>query len=192
MIKLSIIGSAGRKNDIKYVKPEHLYIIIKNVKNLIENKLDLDPTNVHLVSGGAAWVDHIAVRLYLEGYVKKLTIYSPCKWGNGKYHENGEHRDNPGRSANFYHGQFIDIMRTVDRNFDSMKDIYIATRRGAVFDDSSHGFKNRNIRVASSDILLAFTYEPSSKFVKKYYGGTVDTYRKCKKLKYHYNILDLK
>ena len=129
----------------------------------------------HLVSGGAAWADHIAVELYLKGLAPNLTLYLPCSFENGKYKDTGvfDFKTNPGGTLNYYHSLFS---KKIGRN--SLDDISRAIQKGAKI-EIKEGFFARNSSVAKSDCLLAFTFGDGPD-VKP--GGSLDTVTKWRKL----------
>lgn len=120
-----------------------------------------------LVSGGAAWADHLAVTAFLDGSFDRLVLYGPCEWDDIAIRF--EDRDD-GRIANHYHSSFS---RKIGH--DTLKDINEAIARGAVYVPGK-GFKERNSSVAAGvDGLLAFTFGSGSRVAE---GGTADTCRK--------------
>lgn len=168
MVIISIIGTAGR-DKINTYTPELFNKMIITAKYMMRNL-----TNITLISGGAAWADHIAVCLYLEGFVSKLVLHLPCKWENNKirYFDTGEFnwRTNPGGTSNYYHSNFS---RIIGRN--SLLDINKAIEKGAeiVIHD---GFHLRNNPIANCDYMIAFTWSPTNIPAE---GGTLDTWNKC-------------
>jgi hypothetical protein len=140
---------------------------------------------IELVSGGAAWADHVAVRLFLDGKASSLTLHLPCPFVDGKYLDTGSNdwRTNPGQSANYYHQKFSQAM-----GCDTLADIQTAISKGANVVVGA-GFHQRNSQIAKSDVLLAFTWAvgdtPSD-------GGTLDTWNKCKAPKLHVQLNSLK
>ena len=66
---IAIVGTAGRKDDAQKLYPEMFTAMVERTREaitLLEND-PLAPPGAklsHAVSGGAAWADHIAVRLF--------------------------------------------------------------------------------------------------------------------------------
>jgi hypothetical protein len=156
-MKLGIIGTAGRgydKNQLTkgmFASMCHGACIVIN-----ENKID------HVISGGAAWADHVAVHLFLGGAIPNLTLHLPCEFRNGAYWGN-----RTAEIANFYHYSFSDVM-----GFKSLSQIEEAIKRGANI-TVSKGFFVRNTLVADeSDVMLAMTFG-NKETLKD--GGTADT-----------------
>jgi hypothetical protein len=182
MKTVSIIGTAGRKLD-KYKMTSKLYDkMLLEAKNIIQKTFKLDPAKVILVSGGAAWSDHIAVDLYLQKFVTRAKLYLPCDWDfkNKKHLENNSSFD-PGKAANYYHEYFSQKLK---RN--TLGDIDTAITQGLEIDTKYKGFKTRNNQVALSDYIIAFTWSITS---EPNDGGTKDTWDKSNsKFKVHVNM----
>ena len=124
----------------------------------------------HLVSGGAAWADHVAVRLFLDKKVPHLRLFLPCEWSGGHFYDNGIKEDfkrNPGKTANHYHLKFYK-----STFINSLSEIQTAQNEGAELINVDKGFYARNALVAKSDFILACTFGDGSQ-VKD--GGTAHT-----------------
>jgi len=65
MIRISIIGTAGRGDDIRVLNRDIFHKCVEAVKKICINLKSNDMT---FISGGSAWMDHIAVELYLQKY----------------------------------------------------------------------------------------------------------------------------
>ena len=148
MIQVAIIGTAGRGYNIKKLDKTVFDKMVKKAKKIIEKQFKLKLEDVELVSGGAAWCDHIAVELFNSNYVNKLVLHLPAKFVDGK-HEEGY----AGSVANGYHTLFSKKMGR-----DTQLDIKTAIEAGATVIDKYWGFKIRNTHVAKSDYIIAFTF----------------------------------
>ena len=94
LISVSIIGSASSKNN-----KTHEDLLNKNTwdklcsiaETHITSKICDNWSKINLVSGGAAWCDHLAVHLHKKYPQSKLTLHFPCKWDSNKnqYVDNG-------------------------------------------------------------------------------------------------------
>ena len=169
-MKTGIIGSAGRLDDEAKLTYD---VYQKTAKQVLTLCKDLGST--HMVSGGAACIDHIGVSIYLRDYFD-LILHLPAYFDmvDVKF-ENGFDRFDDGRTLNYYHGAFS---RKLGRN--SLLDIKKALALGATA-HVTPGFKNRNTKVAEdSDILIAATFG-DGKNLKP--GGTLDTWNKFTNLK---------
>lgn len=171
-ITLAIIGSAGRKDDAKRLTRKHFEAMCLVASGLIEQINESNYPITTLVSGGAAYADHVAVRLFLDKKVPGLRLFLPAAFEDGSYHDNGstDAYENPGGTCNYYHTQF---QRNTGIN--SLSDIRIAQAHGAELIPVLKGFHARNALVAKSDFILACTFG-DGKMVKD--GGTADTIRK--------------
>ncbi len=55
LTKVGIIGSAGRKEDARKMNKDIFYKMLKKAEEIITHRFGLDLSQVHLISGGAAW-----------------------------------------------------------------------------------------------------------------------------------------
>ena len=119
--------------------------------------------------------------LFLTQEVQSLTLHLPAQLlmvNKPQFMDTGSNdwRINPGRNTNKLHKMFSEKIKE-----DSLDHLKTAITVGAtVF--THEGFHARNSFVAESDYLLAFTW--GSGDVPKE-GGTMDTWSKCKGVKYH-------
>lgn len=178
MYTVSIVGTAGRDDNPRY-DIALFDKMINTAKHLLKNFDDFV-----LVSGGAAWADHIAVRLFLEGRASHLVLHLPAEFIEGKFNDNGVFSSsrNPGKTANYYHRKFQSLT-----GVNSLDEIKLAIEKGAEI-HTHDGFMKRNTFVAMSDFLIAFTWgndQPPNK------GGTRDTWNKCVGRKYHISLTQL-
>ncbi|EGG21939.1 optic atrophy 3-like family protein [Cavenderia fasciculata] len=210
---ISIIGTAGR-DKTKRLTSDHFAYMCQCVESYIADKglllssnqpSSLQKSTVTLVSGGAAWADHVAVDIYLRNpQLYNLVLYLPCpivKVGGGddgssssttsstKYQYldtlSKDWRTNPGKTSNNYHN----IMSKELGGRDTIKEIMDAHELGAILDTSSKGFHTRNTKVSKSDYLIAFTSSTSG---QPEGGGTLDTWTKSKSLnKIHFTLQPL-
>lgn len=175
MVIISVIGTAGRDKNANYTS-ELFTKMVRAAKYIMRNL-----TDITLVSGGAAWADHIAVRLYLEGFVSKLILHLPCEWDNNQYIDYGVYdwKTNPGKTSNYYHRKFSSIL-----GVDTLQEINEAIKKGAEV-HIHKGFHLRNNPVAICDYMIAFTWSPTNVPAD---GGTLDTWNKCVSNKYHISL----
>jgi len=174
-VKISIIGSAGRGNDAKHVSCKRFEAMVNIVETMILNA-EYKWDQIQLISGGAAFSDHIAVALFLKHPDSKLILYLPCPWDTTQYHDTGSSDwcVNPGRISNKYHTEF-----TTKIGYNSLLQIEEAHKKGAILDTTGRGFHSRNLKVSNCQILIAFTSatgnEPPSD------GGTSHTWKASNK-----------
>ena len=167
-ITLSIIGTAGRKDDASRLSRNYFDAMCVVAEGLINECRQINYPITTLVSGGAAYADHVAVKLYLDNKVPHLRLFLPCAFDGGSYYDNGKSGyDNPGGTCNHYHHVF---QRTT--NINSLTQILVAKNKGAELINVEKGFYARNVLVAKSDFLLAMTFGNGNE-VKD--GGTAHT-----------------
>lgn len=143
-MKIGIIGTAGRKDDGPKLTQEVWRYMCEQTEVLLKQYPDSQ-----LVSGGAAYADHIAVEMFRTGYTSKLQLHLPAPFREGRFL--GEYGSD-GATANYYH----DLM-SKRIGIKSLQDIESAKQHGAEFYFYS-GFKERNLVVGQVDLLCAFTF----------------------------------
>jgi hypothetical protein len=164
---IALIGTAGRKEDGRKLTKESWDQLLADAEQRVR------PEDT-LVSGGAAWADHIAVRLFLDGKVKGLKLFLPSEvaWDHGWF---AGPPKSAASAAQYYHEQFSKVIGT-----NSIRDLLDAINKGAEveYEPSSQGYKamfDRNKKVAAAaDSSLAYTFGPSKSRPKD--GGTLDTW----------------
>ncbi len=150
---LGIIGTAGRREDASRLTPAHWRMMCCVAQTVVTT---LGVTK--LVSGGAAWADHVAVQLYLDDTVNDLTLHLPARF-NMAGSANQFEKHQLGEVANRYHVAFYH-----GRKVDSLDEIAMAIKKGATVTEEPAGqgfgaFFARNVKVAKAvDTLLAFTF----------------------------------
>lgn len=151
MKTIGIIGSAGRRDDRPRMN-RHVY----NKMVGITRKHIIDFDIRRGVSGGAAWADHVAVDLFLQGDLPELHLYLPAHFHNSRFIGG---YGTPGSITNYYH----DLMNTkLARS--SLREIQRAIDKGATY-TVIPGFKQRNQGIAEdAELLLAFTFGKHSGF----------------------------
>lgn len=168
-MRVSIIGTAGRSS----TEPLSLDLYLKAVEHVRQLVVQwTDPKTTTLVSGGAAWMDHIAVGLYQQGFAPGLELHFPAPWRPGELQFDPTHFS--GKTANYYHRRFS--ARLGADPAASLRGLQEALNRGA--QHSVHvGFKARNVPVSQADLLIALTWgttAPSS-------TGTLHTWNLAQK-----------
>lgn len=187
-VKIAVVGTAGRGDKVALMTASVFNKMIESAIDTIENKWKIPWSRVDLVSGGAAWSDHVAVRLYMrykeEG--TNLTLYLPCPLDEIKnpikFIDNGYYdwKKNPGKSTNKYHGQF-----SFKIGSNSIEEIKEASTMGAILNCDEIGFHARNKRIAISDYLLAFTWKKGD---TPEIGGTSHTWDLCLGKRLHISL----
>lgn len=182
---VAIIGTAGRKEDAVKMTKAVFDGMVREARRVLHEEWKLEPGQVRLVSGGAAWADHVAVTLWLQQQTDAdalpyagLQLYLPTTFeSNGQLSratDNGSHdwRANPGQLMNYQHMQFS---QKLGRN--TLYEIEQARAFGATL-TTGNGFMARNKQVAAlTDRVIAFTWGESTTQPKD--GGTLHTWNAC-------------
>lgn len=150
MIRVGCIGSAGRKDDSPKMDAElyhRMYGTLCYDLYMIGTRHSSE--EITIVSGGAAYADHLAVRAYLEGMVNHLELHLPAEFNKRFIGES----KSAGSVANYYHDEFES--RT---GIDSLAELERALSDKKVFQTVSNGFKERNLLVGNVNYLIAFTF----------------------------------
>ena len=201
---LAIIGTAGRKDDAPKLSSASFDRMV-NAVALICNHYNTPLDEMNLVSGGAAWADHVAVELVLRKIVpySKLTLYIPALFEDMKFIGNAD-----ASTINYYHQLFSD---KVGRN--TLAELDFVRSQGSTFISGSDGFKGRNTLIAqsvsnSNGSLIAFTFGSNeslqtpwtARMVAPYDdakttglkpGGTAHTWNLARCFKHHVRLGDL-
>ena len=178
---LAIIGTAGRNDDAPRLSKAAYDRMCDAARAMVRLR-----GYTHLVSGGAAWADHVAVTLALEGTVPvgNLTLHLPAPLRDGRYDEDAK----DGRTANHYHRLF-----RARSGIDGLAELASATALGAMACSGANGFLARNADVARDGTgVLAFTFGTGTPWRAKVHGcvtartamlkpgGTSDTWNKSR------------
>ena len=124
----------------------------------------LDWSQIRLVSGGASWCDHVAVRIYIKKHCvgAKLTLFLPCPMTKSGYFDSGKTCGaitNPGRICNKQHADFTKVIVK-----SSLADVLEAIKLGATVDTDHSGFFACGKALAHAcDDLLAFGWSDKGK-----------------------------
>lgn len=185
IIRVAIIGTAGRRpHELARLNEHSFKCMLDRSREIIQHHFRLSTRNVMLVSGGSAWADHVAVRMFIDDMYdapfRGLRLYIPAPFAkpntssSSSYSSSSSSRVecphshsfefydtgysswhlNPGHTLNMYHHQFNKEMK----NQCSFVDFATAEAFGAIFDSSAHGFHASNALVAQSDYVIAFTF----------------------------------
>jgi hypothetical protein len=192
MNSLALIGSAGRGKDAgRLDRPLYDAMYREALQIVCEHDIDV------AVSGGAAFADHTAVRLFLEGAVKSLRLYLPAAFDGRAFIPNARIHSNPGHTANHHHNDFL-----VSCGVDGLSEIAQAISLGASV-EVYNGFKRRNLEVAGNCThMVAFTFgsKPTTSFAPQDTGfssaeeaglkdgGTAHTWGECWKAKWKKHV----
>lgn len=149
--KIAIIGTAGRDKNFP-MSAKHWDFMCNMVK------AEVEPDD-HLISGGAAWADHVAVWAFRMGFVHSLSLHLPARLWHGKYE--GDFGTSGG-AANYYHEKFSLTMG--GGSLDTLAQIENCIERGVPFtiQPTAKGYAAMSARnklvAAECDHLMAFTF----------------------------------
>lgn len=164
-MRIGICGSAGRKDDRAKITPDHYRYYYEFLKKQIL-AIEKDGEVVTLVSGGAAWMDHCAVGLFLDDSFlpnqKKLELHFPCEWDerNKRFYETGN-KDDCGSTANYYHHQFSLKMSNNASMKLTLASIDKALGLPGASNTVSDGFHARDLLIGKVNRLFAATFGTS-------------------------------
>ncbi|MBL0929465.1 MAG: hypothetical protein IBJ15_05005 [Alphaproteobacteria bacterium] len=207
-LRVAIVGSAGRTDDGPRIAAdpaiwERMLAKARTLIYRIRERSDRSSADIQLVSGGAAFADHVAVRLFLDGDAGKLKLHLPGPFDA----QAGGFAGKPSGDVATLIRYHADFKRRC--GVDVAADLLQAWRRGATIETHA-GFAARNAAVArEADAMIAFTFAPArgaaiAKFepgeaghsdpvaagLKS--GGTAKTWRLCQApLKIHADLAAL-
>lgn len=180
-MRLAIVGTAGRRDDAARLNADMWLAMRQKLLQVIDClQTEKQCTVTDLISGGAAWGDHLAVDLFITRYTafQTLTLCLPCDFDlqYRRYYEIAKHRGRvPGRILNYYHHRFSAAIKT-----QSLAELALAIQHDQTKCVISDGLFARNTEIANrADALVAFTFGNRS-MVKP--GGTADTVAKFKRM----------
>lgn len=173
-MKVAIIGTAGRDK----TKPMNRDLW----KWMLEDATSRIEFESTLVSGGAAWADHLAVQLYIMGLADNLTLHLPAPLGPKGF--TGPERS-AASAANYYHQLFSRVI-----GVDTLAEVRLAIEGGAhaTYEPEAHGYSAmfaRNRKVAQADAMLAYTFGTGDVPAD---GGTKDTWDQCRGQRTHISL----
>lgn len=182
MRRVAVIGTAGRSS------PHMTRSLWDAMRD--DFKLRINPDDV-LVSGGAAWADHLAVDAFLRSRCAGLELYLPAPMtAFSLWPRFMGPRGSSGAAANFYHKKF-----SVACGMESLEQIARAAQRGAVvsFEPVKSGYVGmfqRNTKVAGRcQHCIAYTFgdrdQPDD-------GGTLDTWKQVSGTREHVDLNTLR
>lgn len=189
MARVAIIGFAGGHCTAPLSAALYERMVAR-AEAIIRDDFGLDIAAIELVSGGAAWSDHVAVTLFLRHAPPALTLHVPCEWDatTGRFVNNGRGNDwraNPAQYANKLHASFATTTA-----LQPWTDLLDAVARGATV-HTHRGFHARNTAVAAAAThMIAFSEADGARPTS---GGTRDTWDKCRAAhKVHVSLSSLK
>jgi hypothetical protein len=145
MTTISIIGSAGRNEAFSFSLYQKAYKVLKTYLTAYED--------IHLVSGGAAGADHLAVSLYKETKLP-LHLHLPAKFSYKEHAYDSNSKD--GSTANYWHCKFSKDCGFKPRH--TLSTLSELLSSGSIISTVHEGFLKRNVPVSQSDVIIAFTF----------------------------------
>jgi hypothetical protein len=167
MNKIAIIGTAGRDKN-----PLLTPYLWETMKADLQTRVKQTDT---LISGGAAWADHLAIYAYLAGWCQSLELKLPAPLASDRFL--GDFKSS-GSASNHYHHIFGNI---IEEN--TIIQISHAIRMGATFDfepmlSGISGMFIRNAKIAKDcTSIIAYTFGDGDIPAD---GGTKNTWNKAK------------
>ena len=171
-MRIAIIGTAGRDKTMP--------MTLKLWQWMVSDARRRTSADDHLISGGAAWADHLAVVMFLQRHVKGLTLHMPAPF-DGRFIGPSS---SAASAANYYHDRFSQLV-----GVDTLDQIAVAASMencDGTFESERAGYSGmfaRNNKVASGcDKMLAYTFGTGDTPAD---GGTRDTWDKCRGERVH-------
>lgn len=96
---IAVIGTAGRDKTLP-MTDKHWDFMCETIA------AEVKPEDT-LVSGGAAWADHVAIWAYGTGLVKNLILHLPAPFASGRFQGPSM---SAGQTCNYYHKLFSEAM----------------------------------------------------------------------------------
>eukprot|EP00301_Raphidiophrys_heterophryoidea_P017238 c2708_g1_i1.p1 GENE.c2708_g1_i1~~c2708_g1_i1.p1 ORF type:complete len:199 (+),score=43.31 c2708_g1_i1:44-640(+) len=175
-VLVSVIGTSGSNNKFQPTLTLSLEVfkaMEQRTKEVLKAN-NLNPSDVCLVSGGAAWADHVAVSLFLGGGFRGLILHLPTNFEKAKcqYEDNGHSHwaKNPGKLTNQRHMTFSRAIGKI-----SLQQIALAMDQGAIV-KIHNGFREGDTAISKCDLLIAYSWAEGA---APGGGGTLDTWKKC-------------
>ncbi len=161
--RVAVIGTAGRDKSKPMTKATWEAMV-----DDLRPRLQLDDV---LISGGAAWADHLAVHAYLQGWCQGLKLYLPAPFQVNKFLGPSS---SAASAANYYHQQF-----QIATGVRGLSEIHDAIVKGAIAacEPAAAGYAAmfaRNAKVAGdATLMLAYTFGDGAQPAD---GGTLNTW----------------
>lgn len=175
MTTIAIIGTAGRDKSIPMTPALWSWMLADAAGRTSQED--------HLVSGGAAWADHLAVALFLKARAASLTLHLPAPFVE---HLFVGPQGSAASAANYYHQRFSQVIGA-----DTLQHVARALRTencNSTFEPVARGYRamfarNRKVAAAVADgLVLAYTFGEGDVPAD---GGTKDTWDQCKGRRIH-------
>jgi hypothetical protein len=154
MNKISIIGTAGRDKTKRMTHALWAWMLSDAMARV--------PKGSTVVSGGAAWADHLAVALFLAGHASELQLHLPAPMVDtmaSSVRFAGEYGTSGG-AANYYHERFSQAIGV--NTLEQIGQAGHMDKCNGTWEPVSQGYgamMTRNLKVAqAADWMLAYTF----------------------------------
>jgi hypothetical protein len=165
-MRVTIGGTAGRDEWAPHLTAQLFHQSMVRPAVLFLDRLKTPGESVHLLSGGCAWADHVAVELFNQGKAGKLNLYVTAPWlaDRGMFDPSTVE----GRSMNAGHRAFS--LRT---GRSSLAEVATAIQRGAAVVVCPRVY-DRNIEMSKTDALFMVSWSAFED--RPDHGGTLITW----------------
>jgi hypothetical protein len=164
-MQIGICGSSGR--NVALTKEQYI-TAYNRVEGVIQG-FNVPWEDITLVSGGSAWMDHIAVSLFKKHPSSKLVIHFPCSviW---IMDDGADQRGSLAGSQCAYRLRELHDEFTKKTGRDTLTGLFTAIKHPNASYTSSVDFLSRNLKVGDVDILIAVTtgYDHTSSSEEKH------------------------
>jgi len=166
-IRLGVIGTAGRRDDAARLSADSFKRMTAVLVEFVRER-----EIATLVSGGAAWADHLAVALFNKGHVNSLRLHLPSEFCLSIDAFVEPYPRSSGSVSNAYHRKFS---RTMEAS--SLRSLGRAMTAPNCLSQVYSSFEERNRAVASDATeLFAFTFGNGARLKA---GGTLQTVKEA-------------
>jgi len=168
-VHVAIIGTAGRKEDARRMSKALFDRMVDHAAHQQRVVWKLPNDRVVLVSGGSAWADHVAVRLFLNEALDPdghpyagLQLFLPCPFiltaATARALDNGswQWQANPGRLLNSLHQAFSQTMQK-EKEMKSASAASAAASASGI-SASQHQFQHQSQIPSLNDIAVAKSF----------------------------------
>lgn len=180
MFYIGIIGTAGRGAEYKLFTKENYSLLVNSFHECFKSLANTK--EVRLFSGGAAFIDHIAVKLFLTGEYEGLELFLPSEFDR----ENNKYKGfiQSGARSNELHY----LMELQTKNA-SLKQIGDAINKGAIVHQYDDFFKRNNALALYANRNNATVYASTfgTENIPKD-GGTKYTWNRLTCTKFHISL----
>lgn len=156
-LDIIVIGTAGRHHVAEHT-PALYTRMLEHAAEFVQKARAIYPGHtIRLVSGGAAWADHLAVKLFLNKEADALDLHLPATFNREQLQYEPLGNPKAAATSNKLHHQF-----SLVTGLDSLSELDAAIRLGATYREYSGFFKRNDAVAARLGLLVAYTFFPES------------------------------